>query len=253
MKGGRGRSLRDSPPKVQTQTQPQVEDPSGSEPHYKGHRTRLRERFADAGEAGLPDYELLELVLFRSIPQRDVKPLAKALIARFGSFAEVLGARAERLSEVDGVGEATALDLKIVEAAARRLARGAIGERPLLGSWKDVLDYCRTVMAFAEREQFRILFLDKRNFLIADEVQSNGTVDHTPVYPREVVKRALELSASALILVHNHPSGDPTPSQADIRMTHKLASIGKSLGLTLHDHIIVGKNGHASFRGLNLI
>lgn len=145
-------------------------------------------------------------MLFRSIPQRDVKPLAKALIARFGSFAEVLGARAERLAEVDGVGEATALDLKIVEAAARRLARGAIGERPLLGSWKDVLDYCRTAMAFAEREQFRILFLDKRNFLIADEVQSNGTVDHTPVYPREVVKRALELSASALILVHNHPT-----------------------------------------------
>ncbi len=165
----------------------------------------------------MPDYELLELVLFRSIPQRDVKPLAKALIARFGSFAEVIGARAERLTEVDGVGAATALDLKIVEAAARRLARGAIGERPLLGSWKDVLDYCRTAMAFADREQFRILFLDKRNFLIADEVQSHGTVDHTPVYPREVVKRALELAASALIMVHNHPSGDPTPPTPTLR------------------------------------
>ena len=201
----------------------------------------------------LPDYELLELVLFRSIPQRDVKPLAKALIARFGSFAEVLGARPERLTEIEGIGEATALDLKIVEASARRLARGAIGDRPVLASWKDVLDYCRTAMAFADREQFRILFLDKRNFLIADEVQSSGTVDHTPVYPREVVKRALELSASALILVHNHPSGDPTPSPADIRMTNELASIGKSLGISLHDHIIVGKKGHSSFRGLNLI
>ena len=165
----------------------------------------------------------------------------------------MIGARPQRIAEVDGVGAATALDLKIVEAAARRLARGAIGERALLGSWKDVLAYCRTAMAFADREQFRILFLDKRNFLIADEVQSNGTVDHTPVYPREVVRRALELSASAMILVHNHPSGDPTPSQADIRMTQELINIGKSLGITLHDHIIVGKNGHASFRGLNLL
>lgn len=237
----------------QAQAQPEVERPTPDEPHYKGHRTRLRDRFSESGDQGMPDYELLELVLFRSIPQRDVKPLAKSLIARFGSFAEVIGARAERLTEVDGVGAATALDLKIVEAAARRLARGAIGDRPLLGSWKDVLDYCRTAMAFADREQFRILFLDKRNFLIADEVQSNGTVDHTPVYPREVVKRALELAASALIMVHNHPSGDPTPSNADIRMTNELASIGKSLGISLHDHIIVGKNGHASFRGLNLI
>jgi DNA repair protein RadC len=237
----------------QDQTQPPVERAAPDEPHYKGHRTRLRERFAESGDQGLPDYELLELVLFRSIPQRDVKPLAKALIARFGSFAEVLGARPERLVEIEGIGEATALDLKIVEAAARRNTRGAIGERPVLASWKDVLDYCRTAMAFADREQFRILFLDKRNFLIADEVQSSGTVDHTPVYPREVVKRALELSASALILVHNHPSGDPTPSSADIRMTNELANIGKSLGISLHDHIIVGKKGHSSFRGLNLI
>jgi DNA repair protein RadC len=260
MKGVRDRADRQPGGRTATPKQPPVEKagreagkPAASEPHYKGHRARLRERFAESGDAGMPDYELLELVLFRSIPQRDVKPLAKALIARFGSFAEVLGARPERPAEVEGVGEATALDLKIVEAAARRLARGEIGDRPVLGSWKDVLDYCRTAMAFADREQFRILFLDKRNFLIADEVQSTGTVDHTPVYPREVVKRALELSASALILVHNHPSGDPTPSSADIRMTSELASIGKSLGITLHDHIIVGKKGHASFRGLNLI
>lgn len=223
------------------------------EPHYRGHRTRLRERFAEVGEQAMRDYELLELVLFRSIPQRDVKPLAKAMIARFGSFAEVLGAPRERLIEIDGIGEATALDLKLVEAAARRLARGAIGQRAVLASWKDVIEYCRTAMAFSEREQFRILFLDKRNFLIADEVQSNGTVDHTPVYPREVVKRALELSASALILVHNHLSGDPTPSNADIRMTNDLQNIAKPLGIALHDHIIVGRNGHASFRGLKLI
>ena len=223
------------------------------EPHYRGHRTRLRERFAEVGEQAMRDYELLELMLFRSIPQRDVKPLAKAMIARFGSFAEVIGAPRERLIEIDGVGEATALDLKLVEAAARRLARGAIGQRAVLASWKDVIEYCRTAMAFSEREQFRILFLDKRNFLIADEVQSSGTVDHTPVYPREVVKRALELSASALILVHNHPSGDPTPSNADIRMTNDLQNIAKPLGIALHDHIIVGGNGHASFRGLKLI
>jgi DNA repair protein RadC len=223
------------------------------EPHYRGHRTRLRERFAEVGEQAMRDYELLELVLFRSIPQRDVKPLAKAMIARFGSFAEVVGAPRERLIEIDGIGEATALDLKLVEAAARRLARGAIGQRAVLASWKDVIEYCRTAMAFSEREQFRILFLDKRNFLIADEVQSSGTVDHTPVYPREVVKRALELSASALILVHNHPSGDPTPSNADIRMTNDLQNIAKPLGIALHDHIIVGRNGHASFRGLKLI
>ena len=223
------------------------------EPHYRGHHTLLRERFAEVGEQAMRDYELLELMLFRSIPQRDVKPLAKAMIARFGSFAEVIGAPRERLIEIDGVGEATALDLKLVEAAARRLARGAIGQRAVLASWKDVIEYCRTAMAFSEREQFRILFLDKRNFLIADEVQSNGTVDHTPVYPREVVKRALELSASALILVHNHPSGDPTPSNADIRMTNDLQNIAKPLGIALHDHIIVGRNGHASFRGLKLI
>ncbi|HEY8580032.1 MAG TPA: DNA repair protein RadC [Beijerinckiaceae bacterium] len=228
-------------------------DGRSADPHYKGHRVRLRARFAEVGEQAMADYELMELVLFRSIPQRDVKPLAKALIARFGSFAETLGARPERLMEVEGVGEATALDLKIVEAAARRLTRGAIRERAVLGSWKDVIDHCRTAMAFADKEEFRILFLDKRNFLIADELQSSGTVDHTPVYPREVVKRALELSASALILVHNHPSGDPTPSSADIRMTNDLQAIAKPLGIALHDHIIVGRNGHASFRGLQLI
>jgi DNA repair protein RadC len=205
-----------------------------------------------AGDA-LPDYELLELVLFRSIPRRDVKPIAKELIRRFGTFAETLAAPAHRLMEVDGIGESVVRDLKVVEAAGRRLAKGAVAKRPVLSSWTAVLDYCRAAMAFAEREQFRLLFLDKRNALIADEVQQSGTVDHTPVYPREVVKRALEPSASALILVHNHPSGDPTPSAADVKMTREIAEVAKPLGITIHDHIIVGREGHASLKGLRLI
>lgn len=176
------------------------------EPHYTGHRDRLRNRFLEAGDSAVSDYELLELVLFRSIPRRDVKPIAKALIAKFGSFAEVLGAKLARLMEVDGVGESVAADLKVIEAAGRRLARGAISKRPVLGSWKDVIEYCRAAMAFEDREVFRVLFLDKRNCLIVDEIQGSGTVDHTPVYPREVVKRALEVGATALILVHNHPT-----------------------------------------------
>jgi DNA repair protein RadC len=205
------------------------------------------------GEQGLPDYELMELLLYRTIPRRDVKPLAKALIARFGSFAETLGARVERLMEIPGIGESTAIDIKIVEASGRRLAKGAVRQRQILGSWKDVIEYCRAAMAFNDREEFRLLFLDKRNFLIADEVQGVGTVDHTPVYPREVVRRALELGSTAIILVHNHPSGDPTPSTADIKVTHDIIAISKQMGIEVHDHIIIGRNGHASFRGLKLI
>jgi DNA repair protein RadC len=183
-------------------------------PHYYGHRDRLRRRLLTAGIDAVADYELLELVLFRALPRRDVKPLAKALIARFGSFADVVAAPPARLAEVKGVGDAVIAELKIVHAAANRFARDEIKRRPALSSWSAVLDYCRTAQAFAEVEQFRILFLDKRNQLIADEVQQTGTVDHTPVYPREVVKRALEHSATAVVLVHNHPSGDPTPSRA---------------------------------------
>ncbi len=227
--------------------------PEDPRPHYHGHRDRLRARFQEAGADALPDYELLELLLFRAIPRRDVKPLAKALIQRFGSFAEVLAAPVSRLSEVKGVSDAVALDLKIVEAALTRMARGALSKRPVLSSWSSVLDYCRMAMAFAEREQFRILFLDRKNALIADEVQQTGTVDHTPVYPREVMRRALELSASAIILVHNHPSGDPTPSGADMRMTRELVDIAKPLGIAIHDHIVVGRDGHASFRSLGLL
>ncbi|MCG6121217.1 MAG: DNA repair protein RadC [Microvirga sp.] len=221
-------------------------------PHYHGHRDRLRARFVDVGGDALPDYELLELVLFRSIPRRDVKPLAKELVRRFGGFAEALAASPTRLSEISGMGEATITDFKIVEASARRLAKGAVAKRPVLSSWSEVIAYCRTAMAFAEKEQFRLLFLDKRNALIADEVQQSGTVDHTPVYTREVVKRALELSATAIILVHNHPSGDPTPSQADIRMTREIVEVAKPLGIAVHDHIIVGREGHVSLKGLKL-
>jgi DNA repair protein RadC len=222
-------------------------------PHYRGHRERLRARFNDAGPDAVSDYEMLELVLFRAIPQRDVKPLAKDLIARFGSFAEVLAAPRRRLEEIKGLGDSAITELKIVQAAAGRLARGQVKGRTMLSSWSAVLEYVRTVMAFEDREQFRILFLDKRNQLIADELQQTGTVDHTPVYPREVVKRALELSATAIILVHNHPSGDPTPSRADIQMTQQIQEIAKPLGISVHDHIIVGKDGHASLKGLRLI
>src|SRR5436190_23862913 len=222
-------------------------------PHHLGHRERLRRRFRDGGAEALPDYELLELVSFRRIPRLDVKPLAKALIARFGSFTEVLAATPERLREVPGIGDAVVTELKIVHAAGLRLIKGEISQRALLSSWSAVLDYCRAAMAFAEREQFRILFLDKKNGLIADEVQGIGTVDHTPVYPREVMKRALELGASAIILVHNHPSGDPTPSAADIDMTRRLIEAGDKLAVKVHDHIIIGRNGHASFRTLKLI
>ncbi|MER9679532.1 DNA repair protein RadC [Mesorhizobium sp. M0184] len=225
---------------------------AADKPHYLGHRDRLRERFA-AGTNTLPDYELLELLLFRLIPRADTKPVAKALLARFGTLAEVLGAPVERLQEVKGIGPAVALDLKVVAATAQRMARGEIAGRELLSTWTQVLEYCRSVMAFEEREQFRILFLDKKNALIADEVQQVGTVDHTPVYPREVVRRALELSATAIILAHNHPSGDPTPSRADIEMTKLIIETAKPLGIAVHDHIIIGRKGHSSMKGLLLI
>jgi DNA repair protein RadC len=222
-------------------------------PHYHGHRERLRARFRQAGPDALSDYEMLELVLFRAIPQRDVKPLAKELLKTFGSFSEVISAPRSRLAEVRGLGEAAVTELKIVQAAAGRLVKGEVKSRPVMSSWSAVLDYCRATMAFGDKEELRILFLDKRNQLIADEVQQTGTVDHTPVYPREVVKRALELSATAIVLVHNHPSGDPTPSHADIQMTQQIQEIAKPLGISLHDHVIVGKDGHASLKGLRLI
>jgi DNA repair protein RadC len=229
-----------------------LEEPR-AEPHYHGHRDRLRERLLSQGANALADYELLEFALFAAVPRRDTKPLAKALLARFGSLAEIVAAPPQRLAEVEGVGERVIAEMKLLKAFAERLARESVRQRPLLASWSALLDYCRTAMAYEDREQFRVLFLDKKNVLIADEVQQTGTVDHTPVYPREVVRRALELSATAVILVHNHPSGDPTPSRADIQMTKTILDVAAPLGITVHDHLIIGRDGHASFRGLGLI
>ena len=222
-------------------------------PDHAGHRARLRSRFLQGGADALPDYELLELLLFQALPRRDTKPLAKALLRRFGSFAETISAEPAALREVDGVGEAVVVALKTVQAAGVRLGREQVMNRPVINNWKVLIDYCRAAMGYEKTERFRILFLDRKNILIADEVQQRGTVDHTPVYPREVVKRALELGASALILVHNHPSGDPAPSKADIAMTREVREAGEKLGIALHDHVVVTRSGHNSFRSLGLL
>ncbi len=223
--------------------------PADPPSYIRDHRQRLRTRFLSGGAEAIPDYEMLELVLFRAIPRQDVKPLARRLLDTFGDFNRVLSAPVARLTDIDGVGPAVICELKIVEAAAHRLARARVMERHVISSWDAVLDYCHTTMAHRDTEQVRILFLDRKNVLIADEAQAVGTVDHVPVYPREVVKRALELNASALLLVHNHPSGDPTPSQADIDMTHQIEAAAQALGLTLHDHIVIGKSREISLRG----
>jgi len=230
-----------------------VAQPPAETPHYHGHRQRLRERFVNAGPNALADYELLELLLFPALPRSDVKPLAKALIERFGGFANVINAELQDLREVSGLGETSAIALKAVQAAVQRILRAQVIERPVLSSWQGVLDYCHASMAHAKIEEFRLLFLDRKNALIADEVQQRGTVDHTPVYPREVVKRALDLGASAIILVHNHPSGDPTPSKADVEMTREVARAAKLLGIEVHDHLIIGKGKQTSLRGLGLL
>ncbi len=221
--------------------------------HGRGHRGRLRRRFLEAGAEALADYELLELLLFLARPRGDAKPLAKRLIARFGSFAAAVDAPADALARVEGMGEASIVALKTARAAATRLLGEPLRQRPLLSSWSQLLDYCRVAMAGLAVEEVRALYLDRKNRLIADERQGRGTVDHTPLYPREVVKRALELGASALIVVHNHPSGDPTPSQADIAMTRQLAEAAAALGLVLHDHLIVARGGHTSFRSTGLL
>ncbi|MEM9028645.1 MAG: DNA repair protein RadC [Pseudomonadota bacterium] len=227
--------------------------PSRARHANTGHRERLRERLRIGGADAIPDYELLEMVLFGAIPRADTKPVAKELIRTFGSFAAAVHAPAPRLLEVKGVGERVVAEFRLVRATATRLAREDIRHRPVLAAWTQVLAYCRTTMAHADVEQFRILFLDKLNRLIADEMQQKGTVDHTPVYVREVVKRALEVSATAIILVHNHPSGDPTPSRSDVDMTKQIIAAAKPLGIVVHDHIIVGRDGHASFKNLGLV
>lgn len=218
-----------------------------------GHRDRLRARFARAGPGALEDYELLELFLFRTIPRRDTKPVAKALLARFGDLGQVLGAEPHQLMEIKGVGASVALDLKVIAAAARHLVRTGLNGREVLSSWQSVIDYCTAAMAHEKREQLRLLFLDKKNKLIVDEVQQTGTVDHTPVYVREVMERALQVGATAIVVVHNHPSGDPSPSRADIEMTKELVSAGERLGIVIHDHIVIGRDGHNSLRGLGYI
>jgi DNA repair protein RadC len=219
--------------------------------HHAGHRERLRTRAA-ISFAALPDYELLELLLSRSLPRGDIKPLAKALLARFGGLAGVLGATLEELKTVAGVGQAVALDLKLLHEATARMNRGEVRKRAVISSWTALLAYAKVAMAGAPREQFRVMFLDKKNQLIADEVMNEGTVDHAPVYPREVMRRALELSASAVILAHNHPSGDPTPSTADVEMTRQVVEAGRPLRVTVHDHIVVGRDGVASLKALGL-
>lgn len=221
--------------------------------HYHGHRERLRKRLLDKGADTLADHEILEFLLFAAKPRGDTKPLAKALIKRFGGLANVLAAQPQELSTVDGMGDASVATLKIVPEAARRLALAEISERPIIASWDKLVDYCRITMGRETVEQFRLLFLDRKNRLIADEMQQRGTVDHTQVYTREVVKRALELGASALILVHNHPSGDTTPSPADIEITREVQAAAEKLGIAVHDHIVIGKSGHNSFKSLGLL
>jgi DNA repair protein RadC len=222
-------------------------------PHYSGHRARLKERFRKGGSDALADYELLELTLMQSIPRRDVKPLAKNLIAEFGSYAEVISASPKRLEEINGIGENTITSLKLIEASAQRLSQSIVMDKPVLANWAALIKHCTTNMAYKKIEQFRVIYLDRQNRLIADEIHAEGTVDHTPVYPREVIKRALDLQSTAIILVHNHPSGDPTPSRADIDMTNQIFEAGEKLGVILHDHLIISKSGHSSFKMMGLL
>ena len=221
--------------------------------HYIGHRQRLRERFLQSGGAGLHDYEVLELALFAAKPRGDVKPLAKRLLKQFGSLSSVVNADINELKKVDEVGDAAIVAIKTMREFAERLLKETVAERHVLQSWDALLDYCRVAMANEKVEQFRILFLNHKNTLIADEVLQKGTVNHTPVYPREVVKRALELGASALILVHNHPSGDPTPSKPDISMTQKIVSAASGVSIEVHDHLIIAGKGHYSFKSHGLM
>ena len=241
------------PPSVDPSAKPAELARPPSPTSAEEHRARLRSRLLTAGPDAIADHELLEMALFLAIPRRDTKPIAYRLIARFGSFANAIAAPSREIMEVDGMGGASAAALKIVHAAALRLARAEVLDRPVLSNWDALMDYLNAVMARERVEQFRILFLDSRNRLLADEAQARGTVNHTPVYPREVVKRALELNATAIILVHNHPSGDPTPSQDDIVMTRHIAEAAETVSVTLHDHVIVGNGRWASFRQQGLI
>jgi DNA repair protein RadC len=250
LRGLEDMELRLPPLEIYRRVQAEAAEPR---PHYWGHRERLRRRFLEGGHGAMPEYELLELLLFNAIPRIDVKPLAKVLLETFGDLNGVVAASEHRLMQVPGVTDRVHLQLRIVEAFAQRMARAKVIQRSVISSWDELMSYCRTVMAYRDTEQFRILFLDRKNVLIADEAQAKGTVDHVPVYPREVAKRALELNASAVILVHNHPSGDPTPSEADIAMTGQIELACEAIGVVLHDHVVIGKGAEASFRSLGLL
>jgi DNA repair protein RadC len=227
-------------------------EPAAPKPHYHGHRARVRERVLKAGIESLPDYELLELLLFYAIDRIDTKPLAKRLLERFGTLGDVFAAEPAQLREFE-IDQRTLVMFRAAREAGRRLAERKVKDMPVLTNWQQLIDYCHAALAHEKTEQFRILFLDRKNVLIADEVQQRGTIDHTPVYPREVVKRALDLGAAALILVHNHPSGDPKPSRDDIEMTREIRKAAEALGIAIHDHLVIGRKGHASFRSLGLI
>ncbi|MEJ0059049.1 MAG: DNA repair protein RadC [Terricaulis sp.] len=227
--------------------------PETERPHFHDHRSRLRDRFEKAGAEALADYELLEMLLFRTIPRRDTKPLAKALIDRFGDLSAVLAAPPQRIAEVNGAGPGVAAELKVLQAVIERAGRAQVKQRTIVGSWSALINYCRTAMAHAPREQFRVLFLDVKNQLLADEVMNEGTIDHAPVYPREVARRALELSAASVILVHNHPSGDPSPSAADVQITREIVAAAGAVGVKVHDHLVIGRNGASSFKTLGLL
>ena len=218
-----------------------------------GHRKRLRERLRRGGHMALHDYELLEIILFRAPPRRDVKPLARDLLDRFGDLSGVLSAADARLLEVTGIGQEVITEFRLIEAVALNFGQSRIMHKPALANWNQMINYCRTKIAEKNREEFHVLFLDKKNHIIADELMGSGTVDHAPVYPREVIKRALELNASALILVHNHPSGDPTPSKADIDMTNKLYALASQFNIVVHDHLIIGRVDEVSFKNLGLL
>ena len=228
-------------------------EPKTQEPHYKGHRQRLRERFLSGGSEALQDYELIEILLFMAIPRRDVKPLAKTLLQTFGSLPELMATTPEELMRVDGISENTATAIKSVEAVATRMMKQEIAKKPLLNNWTRLMDYCHATMAHEKKEHFRTIFLNKKNELIADEIQGTGTVDHTPAYPREIMKRSLELGATAIILMHNHPSGDPKPSQADVDMTQQIIRAAEPFNITVHDHIIISRNGYTSMKNQGLM
>lgn len=229
------------------------ENKTESTPHFHGHRARLRDRFTQTQGQGVPDYELIELLLFLAIPRGDMKPLAKILLQKFGSLPALLKADESLLLEVPGVGPSVLHVLRLVQTIMGKVLQQEVMGRPLLANWQSVLDYCQVTMAYDQRETTRLLFLDRKNQLIADEVQQTGTIDQTPLYPREVIKRALDLGASALIIVHNHPSGDPTPSRGDIEMTLKVQEAARHLGIEVHDHLIIGKGRHSSLKSMGFM